>query len=67
MNKFSNESTDCDPPPVELPQENPSTDESNNPLKRESTQKVLSLESIEEDNIPLKVLKRNIKTEKVIL
>jgi len=64
LKKFTNESTDCGPLAVEVPKYNPSTDDSNNPLKRESTKKVLSLDSIEEDNILLKVLKHNIKKKK---
>jgi len=41
-------------------------DDVNNSLKRKCENKTVSLESIEEDNLPLKLLKRNIKKEKII-
>jgi len=63
LKKFTNESTDYGPPEFEVPIDNPTNEDSNKTLKRESAKKVVSLDSIE-DNIPLKVLKRNIKKEK---
>ncbi|QCD93968.1 Replication factor A [Vigna unguiculata] len=64
LKKFTNESTDSSPLRFEVPTDNPSTEDSNKTPKIESAKKVLSLDSIEEDNIPLKVLKQNIKKEK---
>jgi len=42
-------------------------DDANSSLKRKYENKTVSLESIEEDNFPLKLLKRNIKKEKLLI
>jgi len=42
-------------------------DDANSSLKRKSENNTVFLESIEEDNVPLKILKRNIKKEKLLI
>jgi len=42
-------------------------DDANSSLKRKSENKTVLLESIEEDNVPLKILNRDIKKEKLLI
>ncbi|QCD87569.1 hypothetical protein DEO72_LG3g2106 [Vigna unguiculata] len=62
--KFTNKMIDSSSQSLELIKDNATLDDANNSLKRESVKKTVSLDSIEEDNVPLKLLKRNIKKEK---
>ncbi|QCD77262.1 hypothetical protein DEO72_LG1g884 [Vigna unguiculata] len=65
--QFTKETIECGSQSPELIQDNPTNDDANSSHKRESGKKTASLESIEEDNVPLKLLKRNIKKEKSVI
>ncbi|XP_027912743.1 uncharacterized protein LOC114172485 [Vigna unguiculata] len=65
--RFTKETIECGSQSPELIQDNPTNDDANSSHKRESGKKTASLESIEEDNVPLKLLKRNIKKEKAVI
>ncbi|XP_027941291.1 uncharacterized protein LOC114195095 [Vigna unguiculata] len=62
--RFTKETIESGSQSPELIQDNPTNDDASSSHKRESGKKTASLESIEEDNVPLKLLKRNIKKEK---
>ncbi|QCD78217.1 Nucleic acid-binding [Vigna unguiculata] len=64
--RFTKETIESGSQSPELIQDNPTNDDANSSHKRESGKKTASLESIEEDNVPLKLLKRNIKKEKAV-
>ncbi|XP_027932008.1 uncharacterized protein LOC114187830 [Vigna unguiculata] len=65
--RFTKETIECGSQSPELIQDNPTNDDANSSHKREYGKKTASLESIEEDNVPLKLLKRNIKKEKAVI
>ena len=65
--RFTKETIECGSQSLELIQDNPTNDDANSSHKRESGKKTASLEFIEEDNVPLKLLKRNIKKEKTMI
>ncbi|XP_027905828.1 uncharacterized protein LOC114165385 [Vigna unguiculata] len=64
--RFTKETIESGSQSPELIEDNPTNDDANSSHKRESRKKAASLESIEEDNVPLKLLKRNIKKEKAV-
>ncbi|QCD95798.1 Replication factor A [Vigna unguiculata] len=65
--RFTKETIECGSQSPELIQDNPTNDDVNSSHKRESRKKTASLESIEDDNVPLKLLKRNIKKKKSVI
>ena len=64
--RFTKETIESGSQSLELIEDNPTNDDGNNSHKREYGKKTASLDSIEEDNVPLKLLKRNIKKEKAV-
>ncbi|QCD87483.1 hypothetical protein DEO72_LG3g2019 [Vigna unguiculata] len=64
--RFTKETIESASQSPHLIEDNPTNDDANSSLKRESGKKTASLDSIEEDNVPLKLLKRNIKKEKPV-
>ncbi|QCD94166.1 Replication factor A [Vigna unguiculata] len=65
--RFTKEIIECESQSLDLIKDNATNDDGNSSLKRESAKKTASLESIEEDTVPLKLLKRNIKKEKLVI
>ncbi|QCD94010.1 Replication factor A [Vigna unguiculata] len=64
--RFTKEIIESGSQSPDLIENNPTNDDANSSLKRKSGKKTASLDSIEEDNVPLKLLKRNIKKEKPV-
>ncbi|QCE04120.1 Replication factor A [Vigna unguiculata] len=64
--RFTKETIECASQSPDLIKDTATNEDGNTSLKRESAKKTLSLESIEEDTVPLKLLKRNIKKEKIV-
>ena len=56
--RFTKETIESGSQSPEPIQDNPTNDDANSSHKRESGKKTASLESIEEDNVPLKLLKK---------
>ncbi|QCE11278.1 hypothetical protein DEO72_LG10g2511 [Vigna unguiculata] len=65
--RFTKETIECGSQSHELIKDNATNDDANCSLKIESAKKTASLDSIKEDNVPLKLLKRNIKKEKEVI
>ncbi|XP_027916000.1 uncharacterized protein LOC114175441 [Vigna unguiculata] len=64
---FTKETIECGSQSPDLIKDNATNDDGNSSLKREFAKKTASFESIEEDSVPLKLLKRNIKKEKSVI
>ncbi|QCE00615.1 Replication factor A [Vigna unguiculata] len=64
--RFTKETIECASQSPDLIKDTATNEDGNTSLKRENAKKTLSLESIKEDIVPLKLLKRNIKKEKLV-